>query len=93
MTCRDDYHLYGERTGFQKYMLDYMTKELDFTYDMINPPDNEWGRIYKGNWTGMIQALVTGEADITFTQVLSDTRIQVKLFSVFCYFNGIFNLP
>jgi hypothetical protein len=42
-----------------------LKKTLNFTIEIIRPPDGAWGNKMKnGSWTGMIRMLMEGEADV-----------------------------
>ena len=78
ISSRDEYHLYGERAGLQGFILRSFGKELDFTYDTMNPADNDWGKIHNdSHWTGKVNALVTGEADLTSYQGIYSELLEV----------------
>ena len=38
---------------------------LNFTYDLTQPPDGQWGAIQPdGSWSGLVGMLMRGEIDI-----------------------------
>ena len=38
---------------------------MNFTYDGVKPPDNQWGALQKdGSWSGMVGMLVNNEIDM-----------------------------
>ncbi|XP_076357695.1 putative glutamate receptor isoform X2 [Tachypleus tridentatus] len=47
-------------------LMTFLSKELNFTYSIVRPEDNEWGVHDEttGNWTGGIQLLLARKADI-----------------------------
>ena len=65
--------------GFEIAMIDELSKVLDFSYEVINPPDGQWGLIDEdGRWNGKIGMAARGEVDFIMGDILmSFNRFQV----------------
>ena len=65
--------------GFEIAMIDELSKVLDFSYEVVNPPDGQWGLINEdGQWNGKIGMAARGEVDFIMGDILmSFNRFQV----------------
>ena len=55
---------YKDYWGYEIKMMEELIRRLDFTYDIVNPPDAAWGMINKtGQWTGLTGMASRGDAD------------------------------
>ena len=55
---------YKEYWGYEINMMEELVKRLDFTYDIVNPPDGAWGMINRtGQWSGLTGMSSRGDAD------------------------------
>ena len=46
-------------------LLPILQQILNFTYDLTQPPDGQWGAIQSdGSWSGLVGMLMRGEIDI-----------------------------
>ena len=60
-------------------ILNEMSKMLNFTYNMTNPADFEWGAPTKNStFTGMMGGIASGDYDFILGSLISDTRLQVR---------------
>ncbi|XP_075539159.1 glutamate receptor ionotropic, kainate glr-3-like [Dermacentor variabilis] len=51
--------------GITGSMIAYIMESMGITYQLVQPPDNEWGELKPdGSWTGMMGQLQRGEADL-----------------------------
>ena len=51
-------------SGYEIMQVDALATLLNFTYDIIEPPDGEWGRITSaGLWTGLIGHALYGHTN------------------------------
>ena len=55
---------YKDYWGYEINMMEELVKRLDFTYDIVNPPDGAWGMINRtGQWSGLTGMSSRGDAD------------------------------
>ena len=55
---------YKDYWGYEIKMMEELVKRLDFTYEIINPPDRAWGNINEtGQWSGLSGMSSRGDAD------------------------------
>ena len=48
-------------SGAMMEVLRLLSMKLNFTYELIQPPDHSWGgKLPNGSWTGMIGMMVDG---------------------------------
>ena len=48
-------------TGVMMKVLLLLSQRLNFTFDLIQPPDHQWGaKAPNGTWNGMIGMLING---------------------------------
>ncbi|XP_050405931.1 glutamate receptor ionotropic, kainate 3 [Patella vulgata] len=74
-------------------LLKELSTSLNFSFQLIEPPDQEWGIMKDGRWTGLIGQLARSEVDLVVAAItVSNARETVMDFS-FPYFydsTGIF---
>ena len=67
-----------DNTGvFHGYFVETMNifaKRLNFTYQIIEPEDQEYGSLENGRWSGMMKDLVEKKADIACSLTISHER-------------------
>ncbi|XP_046564372.1 glutamate receptor ionotropic, kainate glr-3-like [Haliotis rubra] len=51
-------------TGMTINLIKQMAKALNFSYVLLEPEDNEWGREINGSWTGVVGDLLSGRTDV-----------------------------
>ncbi|XP_067682733.1 probable glutamate receptor [Haliotis asinina] len=51
-------------TGMTINLIKQMAKALNFSYILLEPEDNEWGREINGSWTGVVGDLLSGRTDV-----------------------------
>ncbi|XP_071080675.1 glutamate receptor 2-like [Haliotis cracherodii] len=51
-------------SGVTINLIKQMAKTLNFSYVLLEPVDNEWGRDVNGSWTGVIGDLLSGRTDV-----------------------------
>ncbi|KAK7476115.1 hypothetical protein BaRGS_00032608 [Batillaria attramentaria] len=66
-TTRDDGSL--EYTGFCMDILKYLAEFHNFSYEMVVPPDGEWGDYRDGNWTGLVGLIDRREVDMVVASI------------------------
>ena len=55
---------YKDYWGYEINMMEELVRRLDFTYEIVNPPDAAWGMINEtGQWTGLTGMASRGDAD------------------------------
>ena len=66
-------------SGVMWFVLQHLSSVMNFTYDMVRPPDGKWGvKSETGNWNGMIGMLDRGEVDIALGPFsVTETREEV----------------
>ncbi|GBM51484.1 hypothetical protein AVEN_197041-1 [Araneus ventricosus] len=66
-------------SGFDGKYLQVVLNALNVDYEIVEPPDGEWGRrLPGGNWTGLIGMVQKEEADMTLGSVaFTSTRQEV----------------
>ncbi|KAL5004040.1 hypothetical protein ScPMuIL_017496 [Solemya velum] len=60
-------------------MLEVFASKLNFTYELVEPADGEWGRINNGTWTGVIGQLVYREVDMSFSPISVQPRREMSM--------------
>ncbi|XP_076315826.1 glutamate receptor ionotropic, kainate glr-3-like [Tachypleus tridentatus] len=50
--------------GPMAQVLQYLSRSINFTYELKRPFDHEWGILTNGSWTGMIGMINRNEADV-----------------------------
>ena len=51
--------------------MEELSRALDFTYKIVNPPDSAWGMINEtGQWTGLTGMASRGDADVPGIEVI-----------------------
>ena len=64
----------GVYTGYLVETMNIIAKRLNFTYQIIEPEDQEYGSLENGRWSGMMKDLVEKKADIACSLTLSSER-------------------
>ncbi|GFS84357.1 glutamate receptor ionotropic, delta-1 [Nephila pilipes] len=63
--------------GIHGRFLEELSQVLQFKYDLISPPDMQWGRrLENGFWTGLVGIVSRGEADLAVSGVVSTKERQ-----------------
>ncbi|CAC5371233.1 GRIK3 [Mytilus coruscus] len=64
-------------------LLKELSRDLNFTYQIVTSPDGEWGRFVNMSWTGMIGQLERREVDLTVTPLsIQEERERVMDFTL-----------
>ncbi|CAG2205591.1 unnamed protein product [Mytilus edulis] len=64
-------------------LLNELSRDLNFTYQIVTSPDGEWGRFVNKSWTGMIGQLERREVDLTVTPLsIQEERERVMDFTM-----------
>ena len=62
---------YKDYWGYEIKMMEELSRALDFTYEIVNPPDSAWGMINEtGQWTGLTGMASRGDADVAGIEVI-----------------------
>ncbi|XP_050395123.2 probable glutamate receptor [Patella vulgata] len=81
----------GTGDGYKGLCVDILkviSAQLNFTYSLYFPTDNEWGRRINGEWTGLIRMLQKKEAEMVVAPIgISPEREQVMDFTFPYLFN------
>ncbi|XP_076113502.1 glutamate receptor U1-like [Mytilus galloprovincialis] len=75
-------------TGITMDLLRHLSDGLNFTYDLIGPPDGNWGaEIGNGTWNGMVGQLQRKEVDMVATAftVLSQREVVMDFTQPYYY--------
>ncbi|XP_035206048.1 probable glutamate receptor [Stegodyphus dumicola] len=74
---------YTSYSGFEAKFLKTLSEVLGFGYEVILPPDGEWGRLKEdGNWTGLVGLVQRSEADMALCWLaFTEQRLQAVDFS------------
>ncbi|XP_055931957.1 glutamate receptor ionotropic, delta-2-like [Argiope bruennichi] len=68
--------------GTEKTFLELLSEVLKFEYEIIVPPDGDWGIYENGKWSGVIGKVYYGEADIGIGKIsITDQRKKVVDYS------------
>ncbi|GBN62156.1 hypothetical protein AVEN_156072-1 [Araneus ventricosus] len=77
-------------SGMDGLLMDAVLKALGYRYELVIPSDREWGRLEKGNWTGLIGEVVNNRADLAWTWLApTEERHKVVDFSNIYYSEAI----
>ena len=68
---KDNTGVYG---GYYVETMNIIAKRLNFTYQITEPKDQEYGSLVNGRWSGMMKDLVEKRADITYSLSASHER-------------------
>ncbi|KAK7476116.1 hypothetical protein BaRGS_00032609 [Batillaria attramentaria] len=78
-------------TGLCMSLLRHLAQSLNFSYELVLPPDGEWGDYRDGNWTGLVGLLHRQEVDmVTAPVVVTAARSRVVEYTVpfvYWYYN------
>ena len=64
----------GAYHGYFVETMNIIAKRLNFTYEIIEPEDQEYGSLENGQWSGMMKDLVEKRADIACSLTFSHER-------------------
>ncbi len=60
-----------------------MQSVLNFSLEVVRPPDGAWGSLRGGSWSGMVGMVHAGEADMSMSEfTLTEQRAGAVDFSV-----------
>ena len=67
-----------------KKLIDHLATKFRFTYELVTPSDEEYGRLLTdGNWSGLVGMLTRGDADLIIDDIsITESRKQVIDFSM-----------
>jgi hypothetical protein len=74
---RSPRHLFDNFTGYEYIMLHEASKVMNFTYEMTNPADLQWGVVENGSWNGMVGDVTSGKADLGLGALVTFARLEV----------------
>jgi hypothetical protein len=69
-------------TGYEIFVLKTASEFLNFTYDISNPADLEWGKVTNQTWSGMVGDIVRGQVDFGLGALVTGSRLRVVEVSV-----------
>ena len=74
--------MYVNHTGFELSMLEAAKEMMNFTYEIMNPKDLQWGALDAEGvqWSGIINGLAEGNIDFSLSNIITDTRLRVGLY-------------
>jgi ionotropic glutamate receptor NMDA 2B len=76
-------YIYKCASGFYIDLLIMLKDRLEFTFEMYEVEDGNWGAKVDDEWNGLIGDLITGKADMVMTSLkITAERSQVLDFSV-----------
>ena len=78
-------------SGFEVLMLDTLATVRNFTYDIIEPADGQWGKVDKnGSWTGLVGHAMYGFTNLSMGLIsITREREAVIDFSMPFYYDSI----
>ncbi|XP_071523502.1 glutamate receptor ionotropic, delta-1-like [Panulirus ornatus] len=70
------------RDSLDVRIINTMAAHLNFTYELVEPPDGQWGVVDDhGNWTGVVGMIQQERADLSFCLTITSPRLPVMDFS------------
>ncbi|XP_067682757.1 glutamate receptor ionotropic, kainate 3-like [Haliotis asinina] len=71
-------------------LLQELAKQLNFSYNLVEPEDREWSRILNGSWTGLVKLLVGGNVDMVVAPfTMTHSRAAVVDFTVPYFYSNL----
>ncbi|ESO99692.1 hypothetical protein LOTGIDRAFT_173635 [Lottia gigantea] len=61
-------------SGYAKTFSDAMSLYLNFTYEFVEPEDNQWGNFVNGSWDGLVGQLLRREVDMAVAELTLTTE-------------------
>ncbi|ESO96449.1 hypothetical protein LOTGIDRAFT_115645 [Lottia gigantea] len=82
-TIQDNKTIY---TGICIDLLRELSVRLNFSYELIEPPDLDWGIVKDGRWTGLVGQLTRHEVDLVVAAVTITDQRETAIDFSFPYF-------
>ncbi|GIY15357.1 uncharacterized protein CDAR_13331 [Caerostris darwini] len=69
-------------SGSENEILELLSSALHFKYEILAPPDGDWGNFINGTWSGTIGMVYRGEADLAIGKIaITESRASVLDYS------------